>query len=165
MGAETNAMLRNGFTNALQPLLTQIAEEKQKLVDERAKVLQEVQSKKRKVLDPPSPERTSPIAGAADDENDPDLMDDSVAAVAPGGVLQPTPPDAPSLQVGGQQAAPTAPPKHETAEEERLRESKAAEAERMHAIREAAIADADKAAIRTNVTANAGNNNGIQATA
>ena len=133
--------------------------------DERAKVLQEVQAKKRKVLDPPSPERTSPTAGGANDEDDPDLMDDAVAAVAPGGVLQPTPPDAPSLQVGGQQAAPTAPPKHETEAEARLRESNAAAAERMRAIREAAISDADKTATRTAATANAGNNNGIQTTA
>ena len=135
------------------------------MVDERAKVLQEVQTKKRKVLDPPSPERTAPIAGAADDENDPDLMDDSAAAVAPGGVLQPTPTDAPPLQVGGPQTAPAAPPKHETAEEARLRESKAAEADRMRAIREAAIADADKAAAKATAAASAGNNNGIQATA
>ena len=95
----------------------------------------------------------------------PDLTDDAIAAVALGGVLQPTPPDAPSLQVGGQQAAPTAPPKHETEAEARVRESKAAAAERIRTIRESAMSRADRIAIRAVASTSAGHNDVIQAIA
>ena len=102
-----------------------------------------VRSKKRKSIEPASPERTGttqqPPARRADDadvhvvapgtlpDNQPEMDTTDGAGlpgtndVATGSVLQPQPPAAPTMQVGGQQTSTSTPPQQETEAQIRVR--------------------------------------------
>ena len=172
-------MLRVGFNNSLQSVFALVEDKKKQLLEARMQVEEGVKAKKRKSVEPSSPERTQ-AAG------DPAHVGGTPATPAPlpsGAPLGPTIALPGAADANGQAifpstdvqmdskteappAPPTPPPQPQDLVQERAAEAKREATERIRQIREAAVAaDANAAARAAAASASAGNNNGIHATA